>query len=215
MMCLHLLFLLLHFLLWLLPRTSPLMWQRAFSQHEIAELLSHCTVPFLDRCLVTTGPVAQSGTGLTPVKAPRREHPVPCLPQPNFSIERFIQKDSAKCTAKDCKHKFAKNELVVSVSGLKQSSFSKAPVEVVLHSCLQLRCLVADRNGFYRIPDFNFSFQSKPSQLLDAEVLAVTLCTTRPALGPRPADGGSPAKRKSKKGKDDTDFQTPPKKRRP
>jgi hypothetical protein len=207
------LFLLMHFRLWLLPRDSPLLWQRAFAPHEIAGLLQHCTEPFLDRCLVTTGPVAQSGTGLTPVKPPQRAHPVPCLPPPNFVIVRYIQLDNAKCTAKGCKRKFAKHQLVVRVGGLQQRSYHKSPVEIVLLSCLRPSCLLAQRNSFCRMPDFNYSFQAKPGGLTDAEALHVTLCTTRPVFGP--VDNGSPAKRKSKQGQDDADFQTPPKQRRP
>jgi hypothetical protein len=142
------------------------------------------------------------------------EFPGRCLPQPNFVIERYnlISKTTSfnRCTAEDCRAWFVQNQAVVRVSGLQQRCLSEPVVEIDLRSCLRQSCLCAPRwSWHWRMPEFNFSFQTKPGDLTDAEALDVTLCTTRPVYG------SGPAKRKSEQDQNDADFQEPPKKRLP
>jgi hypothetical protein len=178
MFCWHLIFVLMHDLLWNLPHDNALLWQVAFSHSEIAGLLMHCSSEFVERPL--QGTAVAIGTDQqhnTPTKPFHRLARTVNTPAPFYSVVRYLGA-MVSCSAKLCRKKFS-DSLCVSAVALYQKRNSDPNQQITIYSCLRRECLLAERNQFTEVGDFNNVFTRVPSDLTEQEQARVHACIPR------------------------------------
>jgi hypothetical protein len=204
-MCYHLLLILMCKFLWGLLSSNPLLWQRAFTSYEIAELLSVCTPHFASQ------PVRQAQKSiesdghadleLTPLKAAQRDKALPQSTDGLFRVVRYKEPTAqSQCSNKKCSKKMKQYSICVSFQCLQQRRQAEKARVCQLYCCLDLKCLNGARNMFTdALPKFNNRFDHIPEQLSTEERASINACiqTVSPSPSKRSitTPNQSPAKR--------------------
>jgi hypothetical protein len=211
-MCYHLLLILMCNCLWGLLPTNPLLWQRAFTSYEIAELLSLCTPHFALQPVEQAQKSVQSNSGatldLTPLKAAQRDKALPQTTDGLFRVIRYNESTSQHpCSHKKCGKKMKQYSICVSFQCLQQRRQADKPLVCQLYCCLNLVCLNGARNTFTNaLPKFNNRFDHVAAHLTPEERASIDACiqTVSPSKrsyttpNPSPAKRGRPSSSKTK-----------------
>jgi hypothetical protein len=201
-MCFHLLLILMSKFLWGLLPTNPLLWQRAFTTYEIAELLSVCTTSFVSKPVQqaqeSIQPHRNIDLELTPLKAAQRDKALPQSTDGLFNVIRYNDPTERLCSHKKCSKKMKQYSVCVSFQCLYQRRQADKARVCQLYCCLNLQCLTGSRNTFTSpLPKFNNCFDHIPPQLSTEERACIDACiqTVSPSKRSNTTPTQSPAKR--------------------
>jgi hypothetical protein len=203
-MCFHLLLILMSKKLWALAPTNPLLWQRAFTTYEIADLLSVCTNSFVSKPVTHAQESEQSDSDLklTPLKAAQRDKALPQSTDGLFNVIRYIATEEPRCSHKQCTKKMKQYSICVSFKCLYQRRQQDKPRVSQLYCCLNLACLTGVRNTFTSDePKFNHYFDRVPSDLSKDERASIDACIRTVPVSPSKRVYTTPNQSPSKRGR--------------